>query len=154
MNANKIQSVISSCLRRAPSSVAMGTAKSALDQRKNHTYLFALFPSPSLAPFSFKLYMLPWNVGYLTTNICYWANNKSSATRRSFTYNIDHQQQLMCWCYTLSIILGLAGTGRGSWLPWDNHSHRLRISTNGTSSIRSTTFSLAYFPYNTLLPSY
>lgn len=50
MNANKIQSVISSCLRRAQSSVAMGTVKSVLDQQRNHTYLSALFFMPSLTP--------------------------------------------------------------------------------------------------------
>lgn len=114
MNANKIQSVISSCLRRAQSSVAMGTAKSVLDQQRNHTYLSASFLVPSLTPFGFQPHLLPWNMQYLTTSIFLWRNDKGSPTQSSFTCKTNKQHWFVHWSPTLSIILGLMTP----FLPW------------------------------------
>jgi len=112
MNANKIQSVISSCRRRALSSVAMGTVKSVLDQRKTHTYLLD-FPTASLTLFGFKPHMLPRNMRYLTSNICHWSNDRGLPTQGTFTHKFycRQQQWLVCWSSTFSIILRLVGTG-------------------------------------------
>lgn len=96
MNANKIQSVISSCLRRALSSVAMGTLKSVLDQQRKPTYLSASFLAPSLTPFGFQPHLLPWNMPYLTTNIFFWSNDKWSPTQSSFFIQNQPPAALVC----------------------------------------------------------
>lgn len=111
MNANKIQSVISSCLSKALSSVAVGTAKSVLDQRKHYTFYSIPFTIPG--PIQFQSTRSSLGHMNLTTNTFHSPN--------------DQQKWLMCQSAIVSIILGLLHIQhKGPGCPQRNkHSFRL-----------------------------
>lgn len=138
MNANKIPIVISGGLRRALSSVAMGTAEQSLDQRLTRTVL-ALLPSPSLAPFRFKPRVPPRNVGYPTTNTCRRFNDKmicyiQKPTTNSSGLGVEPPR----WASSSSLWV----QGEGPGCSEITTPTRPSTSTISSSSIGSTTFSL------------